>query len=397
METVDRTSKRVGILFVHANNVDVGGADYCLLKNVRELSGSRFRPVVVLRVRTRIVDLYEQLGAKVLFLPQVRWRRQDNLVRIAQNLLLFPVSIAYLVSTIIKEQARIVHSNDLFDFAGSIAAKITGRYAIQHIRMIVLKNSFARRFISFVLSISNDKILCVSGAVKEWYFGLCPNKVRKSEVLFDWVDMDAVGQAGVGNNLCEHLLLPEGTPLVGMVGRMEWWKGHHVFVRAARRVHQAVPESHFLIVGGKVFGRGREHYEDELRQLADTLGISEYVHFLGEREDVLNVLRQFTVAVHCSVEPDPFPGVVLEAMYSGRPVVAARSGGVVEQIEDGVSGLLYEPGNDRDLADKVVSLLKNPQLRTEMGSNGQRRVQTTFNKEKILAQLMSIYESGVAA
>jgi glycosyltransferase involved in cell wall biosynthesis len=58
---------------------------------------------------------------------------------------------------------------------------------------------------------------------------------------------------------------------------------------------------------------------------------------------------------------------------------------------------LYEPGNDRDLADKVVSLLKNPQLRVEMGLNGQRRVQTTFNKEKILAQLMSIYEFGSAA
>lgn len=397
METVKQSEGQIGILFVHANNVDVGGADYCMLKIVRELDRTKFRPIVALRVRTRIVDLYEQVGVKVILLPLVRWQRQMNFVKFVRALLIFPLSVTFLIVTIIKERVQIVHSNDLLDVVGSFAGKLTGRYAIQHVRMIVIKNSFLRRFVSKLLSIANDKILCVSDAVRQWFFDTRFIKSSKAEVLYDWVDMDSVGHAELGGDIHRQLSLPKETPLVVLVGRMEWWKGHHVFIRSAQLVHRNVPDAHFLIVGGKVFGRGREFYEDELRQLTQTLGIADHVHFLGEREDVLNVLQQITIAVHSSVEPDPFPGVVLEAMYAGKPVVAARGGGVVEQVEERISGLLYEPGNDRDLAEKLIYLLENRQKGFDMGLKGQRMIQTKFNKEKILEQLVSLYTLGAAA
>jgi glycosyltransferase involved in cell wall biosynthesis len=397
MQVVSKKFRQVGILFVHSNNVDVGGADYCMFKIVRELITSRFRPVVVLRMKTDIAILYEQLGVKVIYLPLVRWQRGLEGFKIIRDLMMFPVSIVCLVFVVIKEKIRIVHSNDLLDFAGSIAARITGRYAIQHVRMIVIKNLFIRKCISKVLSLTNNTILCVSAAVRRWFFEGDSAGYDKSKVLFDWVDLPAVGHAQMGENIFEHLRLPRGTPLVGLVGRMEWWKGHHVFIHAAEKVRRSIPDAHFVIVGGKVYGRGRENYEQHLKQLALSLGIAEAVHFLGERKDILNILQQLMIAVHCSIEPDPFPGVVLEAMYAGKPVVASRGGGVIEQVEDGVSGLLFEPGNDRDLAEKLIYLLKNKQKCLEMGLEGQKLIEKKFNKEAILQQLMAIYEVGAPA
>jgi glycosyltransferase involved in cell wall biosynthesis len=395
MQLRDNRAGKIGILFVHANNIDVGGADYCLYKMVRELLPTRFRPLVILRTRTSVVDMYERLGVEVIMLPIVRWKRESNVLGFLRDLFAFPIGIAYLVSVILKERIQIVHSNDLLEISGSIAAKITGRFAIQHIRMMVFENRLVRRIVSILIHTLNDRILCVSDAVQQWFFGHISVRTRKSAILFDWVDMDAVGHEVAGSDIRQELGLPGDTPLVSLVGRLETWKGHHVFVKSAGRVHRTIRGAHFLIIGGKVYGRGREGYEAELRKLAQEEGVSDHVHFLGERKDVGNVLRQSTVFVHCSIQPDPFPGVILEAMSSARPIVGARSGGVVEQIEDGISGLVFEPGADEDLAEKILKLLANEDLRSRLGIEAQQKVLTKFAKEKAVRELISVYEEAV--
>src|SRR5436305_1376693 len=130
---------------------------------------------------------------------------------------------------------------------------------------------------------------------------------------------------------------------VGMVGRLAPWKGQHVFLRAFA---EAFPSGTTTasIVGAAMFG---EHaYAEELRTLAEQLGIAERVEFRGFRNDVQAELERLDLFVHASTATAPFGPAVLEGMAAGLPVVAVRGGGPSEYIRHGEHGLLPTPRPD---------------------------------------------------
>lgn len=382
----NKKGRKINILYVHANNYDVGGADYCMFKMVTSLNPNLYEPVVILRKKTHIYDMYKKAGVKVRVLPVVRLQKTKNIFKLAWTFLLFPASVIMLAYEIMKNKIDIVHSNDLLDFSGSIAAKLTGKKSVQHIRMIVFDNNLIRKIISKFLKIINDRILCVSSGVSRWYFDTENNK---AVVLYDWLDMETVGHGHGKTNLRKKLALPEDNFIVGMVSRLEWWKGQHILIESAKKVVDKYPDIQFALVGGTV--KGKEQYRlDLLRKIKD-FDILANTHLLGERKDILNIISQFDVAIHCSVKPDPFPGVVLEAMECGKPVVGARAGGVPEQIEENVSGLLFEPGDSGELAEKIIYLIENKDVAEKIGYNARKSAQTKFSKEEIISQLENIY------
>jgi glycosyltransferase involved in cell wall biosynthesis len=126
--------------------------------------------------------------------------------------------------------------------------------------------------------------------------------------------------------------VPASSPCFGIVGLLVPWKGQDVFLRAAKRVLEKVPEAYALVVGGAPSG-GRD-YAESLRHLAAELGIDDRVVFTGYRADVPDVLRLLDVVAHASVQPEPFGRVIAEAMAMGRPVVASNARGPTEIIED---------------------------------------------------------------
>jgi len=180
--------------------------------------------------------------------------------------------------------------------------------------------------------------------------------------------------------------------LIGAVGRLEPWKGQHVFVKAVAEVANFYPDARFVIVGGKVIGRGREKYEDELRAIASELQIENKLYFAGHRKDISNVMSALDIYVHCSVEPDPLPGVVMEAMAMAKPVIGPRAGGVPEEIDEGKTGLLYEPGNHQDMANSICRLIGSPDLAKAFGYAGKQRANTVFNKEYLCRHMENVYE-----
>jgi glycosyltransferase involved in cell wall biosynthesis len=151
--------------------------------------------------------------------------------------------------------------------------------------------------------------------------------------------------------------IPAQAPCVGIVGQLQEWKGHKLFLRAFRQVLQTVPEAWACIVGAPP--AGGEAYERELRELAGELGVSNRVVFTGFIADVPSALQLFDVVVHASIEPEPFGRVIAEAMAMRKPVVASDEGGPREIIEHGRTGLLFARGDDRALAESVVSLLRD--------------------------------------
>jgi glycosyltransferase involved in cell wall biosynthesis len=183
--------------------------------------------------------------------------------------------------------------------------------------------------------------------------------------------------------------------VVGLFARLVAWKGAEVFLGAAARVADAHPRARFLIAGGTLYGEEPD-FPGRLRRLARELGMAERVHFTGHREDVLAVMHGCDVICHCSLEPEPFGMVVIEAMAIGKPVLASRAGGPEEIVEHGRSGILVDPGDEQALAGEIAALLADPARRRALGDAGRDRARRAFSSEVTGERLAGLYR-GVAA
>jgi len=187
----------------------------------------------------------------------------------------------------------------------------------------------------------------------------------------------------------------EGAPLVVMASRLQRWKGVHVFVEAAACLAQRFPDARFLVVGGSLFGL-EPGYARELRLQVDRLALRKALVLAGHRTDMFRIFAAADVVVHSSIEPDPFPTVLLEAMALARPVVASRLGGPTEIVDDGVTGFLLTPGDPDQLARAIFTLLNDPALRVRMGQAGVARVRARFSAAAMARGIEDVYASLIA-
>ena len=98
-----------------------------------------------------------------------------------------------------------------------------------------------------------------------------------------------------------------------------------------------------------------------------------------------------------SIWYEQFPVTLVEALASGLPVIASRLGALAELVDDGVTGLLFDPGNSLDLAEKMAWAKKNPEKMLEMGRNARMKYEMLYTPAKNYEQLMNIYEEAIQA
>jgi len=227
------------------------------------------------------------------------------------------------------------------------------------------------------------------------------------ELVQNGVDLQRYDRQEACCTLPEEYGFAEGTPLVGVVARLEPEKGHPTLIEAWPSVVSRVPKARLLIVGE---GSQRGALED----LADSLGLlgdpcegdacvgtrharpDAKVVFTGRRDDVPAVTAALDVAVLPSYR-EAQGLVILEAMALCRPVVASNVGGIPEMIEDGVTGLLVPPHEPQPLADAIVRLLTDHPLADTLARNGRDLVHERFCIEAMVAAIEKIYDEGAEA
>jgi glycosyltransferase involved in cell wall biosynthesis len=244
-----------------------------------------------------------------------------------------------------------------------------------------------RRFICRVLGRFTDLSLAVSRGVRDYLVrqgGLNPAKVR---VVANGVDVAAIDAARPGPLVRRALGLPEGSMVIGLVGRLDHWgKGHQELFTAMAQIKERHPV-HALIVGG-----GRRI--DEVRQVAESLGLAGEVHFLGPRHDVPDLLN----AMDLFVLPSYSEGVslaLLEAMAAGLPVIATQVGGLPEVVTDGDNGLLIPPRDAGALAGALTRLLEAPELAKKLGQNASQHVREHYSLDRLGREINDLYEALV--
>jgi glycosyltransferase involved in cell wall biosynthesis len=112
----------------------------------------------------------------------------------------------------------------------------------------------------------------------------------------------------------------------------------------------------------------------------------------GFKRDVANYINGLSVQIHASIAPEPFGRVLLEGMALGKPLVASNGGAVPEIVVDRETGLVFEPGNAEELADRVATLLEDPPLASRYGAAGRARLESAFSIAHNAERTQALYD-----
>lgn len=171
--------------------------------------------------------------------------------------------------------------------------------------------------------------------------------------------------------LRKTLDIPEESLVIGIVAVLAQWKGQELFIAMANELLKNHPQLHFLIVGSEIYDTHGEKGElDKLKKLAQQVPSPEQIHFLPFQKNITEIYRSLDIFVHCSLKPEPFGRVIVEALLCGCPVVASDQGGPTEVIESGRNGLLYPMGDQVALLKCVNRLIQSEALRRQLGQQG---------------------------
>lgn len=165
-------------------------------------------------------------------------------------------------------------------------------------------------------------------------------------------------------------------------------KDHNTFLQAAARVRATVTDSAFVVAGeGKLMS--------SLQALAAQLGLERDVFFLGRCENIPELLSVSDVCV-LSSKAEGFSNAILEYMAAARPVVVTDVGGAREAVSDGETGYIVPAGNDGEMADRIIQLLRDPKRAEAMGKRGRQIVSEKFSSATQLERTLALYDSLLA-
>lgn len=192
------------------------------------------------------------------------------------------------------------------------------------------------------------------------------------------------------------LELSPGVPVVGLVGRLQPWKGQDRMLHAQALLRERGHEVHLVIVGGDSYGLS-PGYAESLPALVNELGLSDVVTMTGQVPDAGPYIDQMDILVNAS-DPEPFGIVLLEGMARGVAVVAVDSGGPAEFIEHRQTGMLARSGEPGALADALEALLVSPDLRHAIARAGRERFMRDFTdvamRQRFFDQLEVLARDG---
>jgi glycosyltransferase involved in cell wall biosynthesis len=211
------------------------------------------------------------------------------------------------------------------------------------------------------------------------------------EVIYNAVDPQAFqpsDEAALAA-LRDALGLNDGSPVLICVARLAPQKGHAGLLEAMPAVVRQCLSARLLIVG-----RGDE--AARLKEQAARLNVQAHVRFLGQRDDVKELLQLSDVFVFPSLCAEGLPVALIEAMAMRKPCVAWRVEPNPEVIEHGASGLLVEPHSVEGFASAICALSTQADLRQKMGARGRAIVEEKFNLQRTVKQLESLYETGLS-
>ena len=229
-----------------------------------------------------------------------------------------------------------------------------------------------------------DKVVCCSGAVRSWTLAHEVLSAQKAVVIYNGVDSKRFrANRETGESIRREFRIPGEACLVGTVANFGVEKGYHYLLKAAALALERNPALWFLLVGDGPL-RGKMEKETVL------LSRKNQVLFSGFRSDIPELISAMDIFVQTSLV-EGMPNSIYEAMACAKPVIATRVGGVPEVLEHEKNAFLVASKDERALADEILRLAADSELRERVGTNARRRIENHYSFEGMLARYEALY------
>ncbi len=339
-------------------SLDIGGSEKKVIDLVKGIDRNKFNPIIITITKLGSQNEFvKNLNIPVLCVNKKSKYDLKVIKRIAIVLKDFSIDIVHVFTSTGKLWGRL----------GAIKAKT--KYIISTEESL-FRNTFIDRFLERKLSSKTNLIIANSYASMVSASKYTKIKSNKYKVIHNGIDLDPFINA---NNLN---ILNKGQDefIIICVARLDPRKGINLLIDSFKNICKNI-NTRLVIVGDGV-------QEKELKSQVNSLSLDEKVQFLGNRNDVFNLLKEADLFILPSLE-EGFGNSIIEAMASGVCVIASNVGGIPEIIEHGVNGFMFNKGDTLDLEIIIKKVLNDDQLRTKIIKNAYESINKFSSKEMI--------------
>lgn len=376
------------ILYLHAGS-EMYGSDKVLLELLKGLDNTLFEPHVILPNYGILVEELKQNNIKVSVLNYPILRRKyfniRGILSYIKDYFYFSKQLENYCKT---EKIDIIHNNTTAVLEGIYLKKKLKKPLVWHVHEIIVKPKLISDFINYLMGRYATKIVTVSNAVQNHVSTSKFVNVSKLETVYNGVDNDKFYVKN-SDSLREKFGFLKTDIIVGMIGRVNSWKGQSDFLDAMIPILKQDP-SVKIILAGSAF-EGEEWRIQELDKRISELDCKSQILRIDYYKDTIDLYNIFDIFVLPSINPDPLPTVVLEAMACGKPVVAYNHGGVCEMVKDKHNGILVEVRNTKALSEAILELIHNEIMRENFSKNSLNRQIEKFSISSYIENFSKLY------
>ena len=356
------------ILFINSITI-YGGGEVWMITLIRELVKRGYKVTLVCKKEAEIIKYVDKESIEVL--P----------IRIAGDF--DPFTIFKIASIYRKRKIDITIANVGKDIRlAGLAAKFVSDISVIALHQVdrKIKNNWRYRFTYDSLA---DLIVVNSFATKNTLLKSTPWLLdKKIKVVHHGIDLNKFSELNT-IDLREQLGLSENDFIIGFVGRLSIQKGIKYMLDAFRMVADELKNVHLVIAG-------TGELEGMVKEFATKFNLERKIHLLGFRNDIPALMRTFDILLLPSLW-EGFGIVLIEAMASGKPIVATNASSIPEIVKDGWNGILVPPENAEAISDALKKLISEPELQIKFAEEGLKIIQEKFTIDRMISDYESIF------
>ncbi|MDD3004341.1 glycosyltransferase family 4 protein [Flavobacterium sp.] len=379
------------ILIINQSS-ELYGSDKALLELIENFPKD-YNPIVVLEHEGPLKEIFLQQGIQVIKCPVIKLHKSIFCFSGIFKLLTDFFKGIYILRKETKNlKIDIVHSNAISVLVGAFYSFIFRKKHLWHVHEIIENPKVIANFYPKLVSFFSHKIIYNSRASYEQFLKIKPSISSKSEVVYNGQNrLVPFSSKEEVDKIKNTLFKAKDQTIIGLVGRINQWKGQYILLDAFYNLHKKFPTSHLVFVGSAP--PEQDHYLDKLEKMIKDYQLENRVTIIDFQTNIWPIYDAIDISVVPSIQPEPFGLVATEAMLSKNPVVASNHGGLSEILIDNVTGFYVEPRNQKDLENKLEILLNDPELAKKMGIEGNKRVKECFSTSQYVKAIENVYNS----
>lgn len=374
-------------------SAELYGADKVILELIMNYPEG-YNPIVVLHEEGPLKDILEKKGIQVIRTSVIKIKR--GIINPGFFIKL-PFVILWSFYKIRKELGNqkidLIHSNATSVFIGAFYSFFFRKKHLWHVHEIIEYPKKAAELYPKIVSFFADTVVFNSKATEKHFTAIYPKIKTKSVLVYNGQSRSVKKSSAEEIATIRKKYFNAGNThtVVGLIGRISPIKGQKLLAEAFTQLSNYYPACKLVFIGSPA--RHKEFYLDELENYIKRNNLTQLVSIIPFREDIWGFYDALDIVAIPSTEKESFGLVATEAMLSGKPVIAAKHGGLAEIILDNETGLFFEPNNVLSLKEKLKFLLDNPEISKNMGAEGKKSVQERFSTEAFVEKISHIYKA----